>query len=103
MTNAGEPCSCRSCSQLPGRAGRTCLRSASAPQSDAADLEGQALQRAIGVVYRPQTERLSHYFHAAAGEQFDAVIHIDETRALEPLEAWARDEMDLPETYPSGV
>ena len=36
-------------------------------------------------------------------EQFDAVIHIDETRALEPLETWARHEVDLPETYPTGV
>lgn len=43
------------------------------------------LERAIGVVYRPQTERQSHYFGARLGEQFDAVIHIDETRALQPL------------------
>ncbi len=68
---------------------------------DSANLEGRALQRAIGVVYRPQTELLSHYFHAAAGEQFDSVIHIDETHAVEPLERtseWERGE--LPETYP---
>jgi erythromycin esterase-like protein len=61
------------------------------------------LERAIGVVYRPQTERLSHYFDARIPDQFDAVLHIDRTSALKPLERWARDEVDLPETYPSGV
>jgi len=62
------------------------------------------LERAIGVIYRPETERLSHYFHACLPEQFDAVIHIDETRALEPLErtsVW--DKGELPETYPFAV
>lgn len=61
------------------------------------------IERAIGVIYRPETERLSHYFTARLAQQFDAVIHIDETRALEPLETWARHEVDLPETYPTGV
>jgi erythromycin esterase-like protein len=58
---------------------------------DAAALEGSGPQRAIGVVYRPETERLSHYFDARIAEQFDAVIHIDETSAVQPLEptgAW---------------
>ena len=67
------------------------------------ELPGERLERAIGVIYRPETERFSHYFGARLSEQFDAVIHIDETSALQPLEAWARDEVDLPETYPSGV
>jgi len=66
-------------------------------------LEGERLERAIGVIYRPETERFSHYFGARLPQQFDAVIHIDETAALQPLETWARDEVDLPETYPSGV
>jgi erythromycin esterase-like protein len=44
------------------------------------------LQRAIGVVYAPQTERGSHYFRARLSAQFDAVIHVDLTRALQPLE-----------------
>jgi erythromycin esterase-like protein len=44
------------------------------------------LERAIGVVYRPETERASHYFQARLSEQFDAVIHLDTTRAVEPLE-----------------
>lgn len=62
------------------------------------------LQRAIGVVYRPQTERPSHYFHAALPRQFDAVIHIDETRAVEPLErSGVRDRFEPPETYPTGL
>lgn len=62
------------------------------------------LERAIGVIYRPDTERASHYCRARLPEQFDAVMHIDETRALEPLETWAHDEApDLPETYPTGV
>ncbi len=63
---------------------------------DANALEGNALQRAIGVVYRPETELLSHYFRATAGEQFDAVVHIDETHAVAPLErtsAWDLGEL----------
>ncbi|HWO20104.1 MAG TPA: erythromycin esterase family protein [Kofleriaceae bacterium] len=70
----------------------------------AGGLHEPRLQRAIGVVYRPQTERQSHYYHVQLPEQFDAVIHIDETRALEPLErsaGWERGE--LPETYPTGL
>jgi erythromycin esterase-like protein len=66
-----------------------------------ANLPGRRLERAIGVVYRPETERISHYFDARLAEQFDAVIHIDETRAVEPLErtgAWQAGE--IPETYP---
>jgi erythromycin esterase-like protein len=62
------------------------------------------LERAIGVIYRPETERQSHYFQARVGDQFDALIHIDETRALEPLERtgqWERGE--APETYPFAV
>lgn len=67
-------------------------------------LYGPRLERAIGVIYRPESERLSHYFHARLPKQFDAVIHIDETRAVEPLErssVWDRGE--LPETYPFKV
>ena len=61
------------------------------------------LERAIGVIYRPETERLSHYFHARLAEQFDAVLHFDETNAVEPLEPGARWESDEPpETYPTG-
>jgi len=55
-----------------------------------AALRGPLLQRAIGVIYRPETERLSHYFNARLSEQFDWLIHIDQTRALEPLERGVR-------------
>jgi erythromycin esterase-like protein/pyrimidine operon attenuation protein/uracil phosphoribosyltransferase len=71
---------------------------------DTAQLRGRRLERAIGVVYRPETERISHYFNARLADQFDAVIHLDETHALKPLERtcqWERGE--LPETYPWGV
>ncbi|MFN7094462.1 MAG: erythromycin esterase family protein, partial [Burkholderiales bacterium] len=43
------------------------------------------LERAIGVIYRPDTERFSHYFYAKLALQFDAVIHIDITHELKPL------------------
>ena len=62
------------------------------------------LQRAIGVIYRPDTERQSHYFQARLSDQFDAVFHFDETRAVEPLEYTALwDTLELPETYPFAV
>ena len=62
------------------------------------------LQRAIGVIYLPRTERRSHYFNARIAKQFDAVIHIDQTTALEPLEAPAMWEPhEEPETYPTGL
>ncbi|HTE60612.1 MAG TPA: erythromycin esterase family protein [Solirubrobacteraceae bacterium] len=68
------------------------------------DLRGRRLERAIGVVYRPETERISHYFHARLAVQFDAVVHIDETHALERLERASEWEAgELPETYPWGV
>lgn len=62
------------------------------------------LERAIGVVYRPESERASHYFEAKVGAQFDAVFHLDETTAVEPFdvtEHWQHHE--LPDTYPSGL
>ena len=62
------------------------------------------LERAIGVIYLPETERASHYFDATLPRQFDAVIHIDETSALEPLERIAAGKTaEEPETYPTGL
>jgi erythromycin esterase-like protein len=61
------------------------------------------LERAIGVIYRPESERVSHYFQAQLPHQFDAVVHIDRTTALEPLDRWARHEPDAADTYPFGV
>ncbi len=66
-------------------------------------LRGPRLERAIGVLYRPATERASHYFNARLPEQFDLVVHVDRTRALEPLERWSHHDIDLPETFPTGV
>jgi erythromycin esterase-like protein len=67
-------------------------------------LDQPFLERAIGVIYRPETERLSHYFLARLPRQFDAVLHYDVTRAVEPLERtpdWDRGEM--PDTFPSAL
>ena len=62
------------------------------------------LERAIGVIYRPETERASHYFQARLSAQFDAVIHFDETRAVEPLERSSEWETgEVPETFPTGI
>jgi erythromycin esterase-like protein len=62
------------------------------------------LERAIGVIYRPETERRSHYFHARLADQFDVVLHIDETRAVEPLERTAMwTDGEPAETFPSGL
>ena len=61
------------------------------------------LERAIGVIYLPRTERQSHYFSAQMAIQFDAVIHIDRTTAVTPLDpggGWHSEEP--PETYPGG-
>ncbi len=67
-------------------------------------LQQRRIERAIGVIYRPESERLSHYFHARLPEQFDAIIHSDETRAVEPLERTSLwEEGELPETYPFKV
>lgn len=68
-----------------------------------AALSSARLERAIGVVYSPESERASHYFYARLPDQFDAVIHIDMSTALTPLEPWPYEESDLPETYPVGV
>ncbi len=67
-------------------------------------LRGPLLERAIGVIYLPQSERLSHYFECQLPRQFDAVVHIDRTQALIPLErisTWEAGE--APETYPFAV
>jgi erythromycin esterase-like protein len=62
------------------------------------------LERAIGVLYLPGSERLSHYFHADLARQFDAIIHFDHTHALQPLDKsphWQHEE--VPDTYPTGM
>ncbi|MEZ4569802.1 MAG: erythromycin esterase family protein [Thermomicrobiales bacterium] len=78
------------------------------PLNDGTDiseaLRERRLERAIGVIYRPETERWSHYFDASLPDQFDAVLHFDESHAVRPLEhsaGWP--DPDLPETYPFTV
>ena len=67
-------------------------------------LRAPRLERAIGVIYRPETERQSHYIRSRPAEQFDALIHIDDARAVEPLERTALWETgEAPETYPFAV
>ena len=68
------------------------------------ELVDPRLERAIGVVYRPETERASHYFHASLPVQFDEFVWFDQTRAVTPLAIPAGPpERDLPETYPFGL
>lgn len=67
-------------------------------------LQEPRLQRAIGVIYRPETERISHYYYTCLPEQFDFMLHYDETNAVKPLETtmqWHKGELE--ETYPFGV
>ena len=59
------------------------------------------LERAIGVIYRPESERASHYFEAVLPRQFDEYVWFDETNAVTPL--GAEHVAGLPETYPFGV
>ena len=70
-------------------------------------LERPRLERFIGVIYRPETERWSHYYEADLAHQFDALLHFDESRALEPLERTPRwtagEDGDVPQTFPSAA
>ncbi len=64
-------------------------------------LLAERLERAIGVIYRPETELQSHYFYASLPNQFDEYIWFDETRAVEPL---SKETMKgIPDTYPFGL
>ena len=61
-----------------------------APEHLREALSTPRLQRAIGVIYRPKTERQSHYFAASLSFQFDEYLWIDETTALRPLDDGAK-------------
>jgi protein-L-isoaspartate(D-aspartate) O-methyltransferase len=65
------------------------------------ELEKPRLERAIGVIYRPETELASHYFQAVLPRQFDEYIWLDETTAVTPLTA--AEVKGFPETYPFGL
>jgi erythromycin esterase-like protein len=68
-----------------------------------AELRARHLQRAIGVIYKPETERQSHYFGARLADQFDYMIHLDETRGIKPLEVYSEHPEEAPETFPTGI
>ena len=65
------------------------------------ELETPRLERAIGVIYRPETELQSHYFQAVLPLQFDEYVWFDETHAVRALAVPAGQGM--PDTYPFGV
>lgn len=82
------------------------LRGSAAADAAREALGTLLLERAIGVIYRPRTERQSHYFLARVGQQFDGLYHVDRTRAVVPLEdaaAWTGAADEPPETYPSAL
>ncbi|HCC60483.1 MAG TPA: carboxylic ester hydrolase, partial [Pseudomonas sp.] len=60
------------------------------------------LERAIGVIYRPATERQSHYFQAILPEQFDALLWFEQTNAVQPIGPQQIDDQSVPDTYPFG-
>jgi erythromycin esterase-like protein len=66
-------------------------------------LDTPRLQRAVGVIYRPETERFSHYFTAHLPRQFDAIAHIDFTSAVRPLKEESTLFDEFPETFPTGL
>jgi protein-L-isoaspartate(D-aspartate) O-methyltransferase len=76
------------------------LRSADNPALRSA-LSEPRLERAIGVIYRPETELQSHYFRAALPRQFDEYVWFDETQAVSPLAT--EHQKGLPDTYPFGL
>lgn len=111
-TNWDEPAQCKRVRPSMEGSVEALMHAAGSPrfllnlrQPEVADaVPERLLERAIGVIYRPQSERHSHYFYADAARQFDALIHFDDTTAVEPLDrtaGWERGE--LPDTYPSGL
>jgi MoxR-like ATPase len=76
------------------------LRDSPAPELREA-LSESRLERAIGVIYRPETELASHYFRAVLPRQFDEFVWLDDTRAVEPIET--RTLEGVPDTYPFGL
>jgi len=68
------------------------------------DLDTTLLERAVGVVYLPESELRSHYMRARLCRQFDTLFHYEYTRAVEPLERGVGGQRrEAPETFPSGV
>jgi len=84
-------------------------RTESSPEGNAKLREALSkplLERFIGVIYRPETERWSHYSHAALSKQVDCYVWFSETQAVRPLamrEHPPKEDMALEETYPYGL
>jgi erythromycin esterase-like protein len=77
------------------------LLAAAAPSPEMLEPRGH---RAIGVVYHPEYEHFGNYVPTVLPRRYDAFLYLDKTRALHPLhEVQAREEGEVPETYPSGV
>lgn len=67
-------------------------------------LSAPPLERAFGVIHRPESELASHDLEAVPGARFDAMFHLDETTAAEPFDVTAhRHQHEVPETWPSGL
>lgn len=94
---------------LPGSIERLCHETGDARfllmlrDPAAAALSRSMLERAIGVIYLPETERQSHYFDANVRDQFDVLLHFDATRAVEPLDRVQAPAREVPEAYPTGL
>ena len=75
------------------------------PQNAAVhNLSTPRLERAIGVIYQPENERDNHYFEARLPEQFDVVLHFDQTKAVQPLERTGEWQVaEVEETFPTGL
>ena len=70
-------------------------------QSNEMGLRKPRFERAIGVIYRPETELASHFFQAVLPEQFDEYVWFDETKAITPFDTKTLE--GLPDTYPFGL
>ncbi len=74
-----------------------------APEDLKKELADVRLERAIGVIYRPQTELQSHYFQASLSNQFDEAVWFDESTAITPLDRDAGGGKGTPDTFPFGL
>ena len=99
-----QPALPKSYERLCHAAGHACFTLGLRNRTDLTGAQGLGkphLERAIGVIYRPETERASHYFQAILPRQFDEYIWFDDTRAVTPFDT--AELAGLPDTYPFGV
>ena len=99
-----QPALPKSYERLCHATGHACFTLGLRHRSDLTGADGLGkpqLERAIGVIYRPETERASHYFQAVLPRQFDEYIWFDDTRAVTPFDT--AELAGLPDTYPFGV